>query len=109
MTTILQIETPRAVEGAAGGGEVAGVLRAGDKRHRLWWRVPGEWAGACTTWADPFVVGMVFLMMDAREEVRVEGVASPSLLENLERYMAIWRAWAPERYAVVPIRADREA
>src|SRR5947208_2982914 len=51
---------------------------------------------------------MLFLMMEAREEVRVEGVASRSLLENLERYGAIWRVWAPERYGVVRIRADKE-
>jgi len=101
----LKLNVPREGDGEI---EVSATLAAGGKEHRLWWRVPGEWAGAVTTWADPFVVGMVFLMMEAREEVRIEGAASPSLLENLERYMDIWRVWDPPRYAVVKIRADRE-
>ena len=39
----------------------------------------------------------------------VEGAVSPSLLSNLEHYMAIWEAWAPGRYGPVQIRAREEA
>ena len=63
---------------------------------------------ATTDWADPFVVGMIFPIMQAGEDVVVEGKVSPSLLANLELYMAIWARWAPERYKIVSIHASEE-
>src|ERR1035437_1718170 len=106
MTTVLQLDVPRAGDREI---EAGATLAAGGRTHRLWWRFPPEWKTARTAWADPFVVGMLFLMMEAGDEVRIEGSVSPSLLENLERYMAIWRAWDPKRYTLVRMRADHEA
>ncbi|MCY2930213.1 MAG: hypothetical protein NTV86_12095 [Planctomycetota bacterium] len=78
------------------------------RRCRLWWRLPAEWEHALTTWADPFVVGLLFPMMQWQTDVRVEGPVSPSLLANLERFMAVWRMWFPERYRPVHIAAAEE-
>lgn len=76
--------------------------------HRLWWRLPVSWREATTPWADPFVVAFVVAMMQWRRDVVVEGAVSPSLLANLEQYMAIWNAWMPDRYQPVEIRAGEE-
>jgi len=76
--------------------------------QRLWWRLPEAWVDAVTPWADPFVVAMLFPMMQGRRPVRVEGRVSPSLLRNLETFMAIWHAWVPDLYDPVSIRAAEE-
>jgi hypothetical protein len=102
----LSLEAPR-VEGAT--LVTAAVLEHPDGAcQRLRWRLPVEWRDALTPWADPFVIGLVFPMMSWQRDVMVEGVVSPSLLQNLEQYMAIWRAWRPERYQPVEIRAREE-
>jgi len=102
----LQLEPPR-TEGDV--LEVAATLKHPDGRcDRQWWGVPAAWADAVTTWADPFVVGLVFPMMAWGRDVRVEGRVSPSLLENLETFMAIWHVWRPDECQPVQIRADEE-
>jgi hypothetical protein len=88
---------------------LAGVLQHPDgPRQAFWWRLPTEWRQAVTLWADPFVVAFLFPMMQWRRDVMVEGAVSPSLLSNLEHYMAIWHAWMPGRYQPVDIRASEE-
>ena len=102
----LQMEPPR-TEGDV--LEVAASLKHPDGRcDRQWWRVPAAWADAVTTWADPFVVGLLFPMMAWRCDVRVEGCVSPSLLENIETFMAIWNVWRPDECQPVQIRAAEE-
>jgi hypothetical protein len=77
-------------------------------RHRLWWRLPAQWRDAVTPWADPFLVAFLFPIMSWRRDVTVEGAVSPSLLRNLEQFMAIWRAWVPDRYQPVEVHAREE-
>lgn len=78
------------------------------RRHRLWYRVPTEWAGSVTSAADPFVLAFTFPMMQWARPVRVEGCVSPSLLAKLEHFMATWSAWIPRAYRPVTIRAAEE-
>ncbi len=100
------VERPR-TEGA--DVVVGASLRHGDgPSHRLWWRIPSQWQEALTPWADPFVVGLLFPMMQGHTDVMVEGAVSPSLLANLEQFMAIWQAWRPDRYTPVEIHAREE-
>jgi hypothetical protein len=88
---------------------MAAVLEHPDgERLRLWWRLPVEWREAVTLRADPFVVAFVFPMMQWRRDVVVEGAVSPSLLLNLEQFVAIWGAWMPDRYGPVEIHAREE-
>jgi len=83
-------------------------------RHRLWWRLPAQWQDALTPWADPFLVALLIPMMQWRRDVFVPGRASPSLLANLERLMALVSVWgrdcygAPGPYQPVAIRAAQE-
>ncbi|HPK07384.1 MAG TPA: hypothetical protein PK773_06230, partial [Aminivibrio sp.] len=46
--------------------------------------------------------------MQAARPVLIRGVVSPSLLRNLEEFMAVWQAWRPDRYRQVEIIPDRE-
>ncbi|MBN2131217.1 MAG: hypothetical protein JW741_17080 [Sedimentisphaerales bacterium] len=89
--------------------EAAAVLAHPDgRRHRLWWRLPAEWREALTPWADPFIIASFFPIMRWRRDVIIDGAASPSLLANLEQYMALWRAWLPDQYQPVAIQAREE-
>ncbi len=88
---------------------LAARLKHPDGRSvRLWWELPAIWADAVTEWADPFVVGMLFPAMQWGRDVHVEGRVSPSLLANLETFMAVWHAWAPDMYQAVQIIAREE-
>ena len=81
----------------AGKLTVAACLEHPDHgRVRLWWQLPTEWSESVTTWVDPFVIGFVFPMMRWGTDVEVGGRVSPSLLENIERFMAVWHYWIPE-------------
>ena len=93
---------------ADGRVELAATLDLAGKRHRLWWRVPAGWRDALTTWADPFVIGLIFPMMSVGGEVEIVGRVSPSLLANLERLNQTWMLWAPDRYRTLRLRATDE-
>lgn len=91
--------------------EVAACFESGGapgRVQRLWWRLPAAWGEAVTPWADPFVVAFAFPMMEAGGEAVIDGCVSPSLLANLETFMAIWGAWFPDRYRPVALRAREE-
>jgi hypothetical protein len=93
----------------AGTRRLAAVLIQPDgSQDELWWEFPESWATALTPWADPWLVGMIFPMMQWGRAVHVEGRVSPSLLSNLELFMRIWSRWAPDKYRLVEISADAE-
>ena len=64
---------------ADGRIELAATLDLAGRSQRLWWRLPAEWRDALTTWADPFVIGFAFPIMQAGQDVEVVGPVSPSL------------------------------
>ncbi|MCC6887590.1 MAG: hypothetical protein IT536_03565 [Hyphomicrobiales bacterium] len=80
----------------------------GGWHDRLWWEVPDAFADHLTAWADPWVVGLIFPMMQGGAPVHIEGRVSPSLLANLELFMKIWECWEPGRYRPVSLSADSE-
>jgi hypothetical protein len=86
----------------------ARLHHADGSQDRLWWRVPEAWSDAATPWADPFVVGLLFPMMQRNAPVHIEGRVSPSLLANLELFMKIWEGWYPGKYRAVTLTADTE-
>lgn len=87
----------------------AHLLEADGTSQRLWWEVPDTFADAITPSADPWLVGLMFPIMQRQRPVHVEGCVSPSLLQNLEHFMTVWRAWSDGKYHVVTLSADREA
>jgi hypothetical protein len=88
--------------------ELSATLHLPGRPTRLWWRVPAAWRESLTTWADPFVIGLLFEMMAAGEDVEVDAAVSPSLLANLEPFMDIWSAWVPAKYRRVRIVSPHE-
>jgi hypothetical protein len=82
------------------------LVHADGSLDRLWWEVPHEWSEALTPWTDPWVVGLIFPIMQQRAPVHIEGRVSPSLLANLELFMRIWERWAPGRYHSVPLISE---
>lgn len=88
---------------------LAATLRhPGGSSDRLWWEVPETVAGDLTGWADPWLVGMIFPIMQGGAPVHVEGRVSPSLLANLELFMKIRENWQPGRYRPVSLSAESE-
>jgi hypothetical protein len=77
-------------------------------RTRLWYRLPAQYRDLLTSSCDPFVIATTFLSMSQGTEVLVHGQVSPSLLQNLEEFQAIWSSWRPQEYKMVKISADRE-
>jgi len=78
------------------------------KVARLWYRVEAERENELTRMADPFVLGILQIAMNAGENLLVHGAVSPSLLRNLEEFQRAWSVWKPEYYRVIGIRADDE-
>jgi hypothetical protein len=96
--------------------ERAGILRLGARlshpdgsSDRLWWELPQSYGESVTSWADPWVIGLLFPIMQGGAPVHIEGKVSPSLLANLELFMRIRAQWAPDKYRPVELSADSEA
>jgi len=81
---------------------------ASGETRDLWYRFSASLKDRCTSSADPFVTAAVIHAMRLGEPVMVEGTVSPSLLWNLDRYMAAWNQWKPDLYKRVEIRAREE-
>jgi hypothetical protein len=94
-------------EGA--GLRLGAVFEAPGARESVWFRFPAAVAGRVRPGADPFLLALLFPAMIAGLPVRVRGRVSPTLLRNVEEYMAIWGMWRPDRYRPVPVAADEEA
>ncbi len=84
------------------------LIQPDGSQDELWWEVPEAWSPALTPCADPWLVGMIFPIIQWGRAVHVEGRVSPSLLSNLELFMRIWACWAPDKYRSVEISADAE-
>jgi hypothetical protein len=80
----------------------------GAGRKVLWYSIPERQEAMLARNADPFVAGLIYLIMESGHDVQVHGEVSPSLLRNLEEFQAAWVAWVPG-LGCAAIRADREA
>jgi hypothetical protein len=78
----------------------------GDRRV-LSCEVPREYATSISPTCDPFVVGAIQILMGTGHDGHVHGQVSPSLLHNLEEYVAARPLWRP-RLSRVGVRADVE-
>ncbi len=47
---------------------------------------------------DSFLLASLFVAMRHARRVRVHGRVSPSLLQNVQSFMRMWKAWRPHRY-----------
>ena len=86
----------------------ARLLHLDGSSDRLWWELPQAYGESVTSWADPWVIGLLFPIMQGGVAVHIEGKVSPSLLANLELFMKIRARWAPDKYRPVALSADTE-
>lgn len=78
------------------------------ERNVLWYWVQAEHSTLLTKNCDPFVVATIFLAMSQGTDILVHGEVSPSLLQNLQEFQAVWSCWRPKQYRQVEITADIE-
>ncbi|MEN6384983.1 MAG: hypothetical protein ABFD79_07265 [Phycisphaerales bacterium] len=80
----------------------------GSKPFQLWFKIPAEHKNELTRSCDPFVIALIFHGMKNANTMIVHGQVSPSLLQNLEEFQAIWVNWDPVKYKKIEIKAMEE-
>jgi hypothetical protein len=78
------------------------------KPLQLWFKVPVQHKNELTKMSDPFVIASIFYGMKNSSTMIVHGQVSPSLLQNLEEFQAIWVNWDPIKYKKIEIKAMTE-
>lgn len=78
----------------------------GQKSDELWYRVPIELSDAVTGCGDVFVAALVMIAMRRPADLYFHGAVSPSLLDGLTDFQAVWNAWRPDEYEIVEVAAD---
>ncbi len=74
----------------------------------IFYKFPEVYQDYITDSSDPFVLATLFLAMNRCESMHIHGKVSPSLLQNLTEYQAIWSCWCPQQYHPIEITADEE-
>jgi len=85
---------------------ISAIIESPAGRQELWYRVPAKWEFGLTRQADPFAIATLFLAMKSGEEMSIHGTVSPSLLQNLEEFQAVWTSWLPQKYQTVSMTAE---
>ena len=85
----------------------ARLIEPDGETRALWWEGSEDHLRPSDR-MDPWLLGLLNPIMARRRGVHIEGVVSPSLLRNVEMFMAIWQAWRPAGYWTVEITADKE-
>jgi hypothetical protein len=78
------------------------------KPFQLWFKLPVKHKQELTNLCDPFVIASIFYGMKNSSTMMVHGQVSPSLLQNLEEFQAIWVNWDPVKYKKIEIKAETE-
>ncbi len=80
--------------------------RDGYADTEIWYQVPELLAGSVTDRCDPFLVAVLFHLMQAGSHVHVHGAVTGSLVRNLQRFMEVVTVWWPTECFPVEIEAD---
>ncbi|MGB3512077.1 MAG: hypothetical protein WBA93_23120 [Microcoleaceae cyanobacterium] len=79
-----------------------------NQRQTLWYRLPIKYQEYLTDSCDPFVIATIFLAMSRGHDLIIHGQVSPSLLDNLEEFQAVWSSWRSNIYRRISINANIE-
>ena len=80
-----------------------------DQDLRLWYDVPfDQWEYCSLDLMDSFVIAALLKAMEDKATLRVHGLVSASLLNNLEEYQRVFSIWFPEKYTEIEIVPDSE-
>ena len=80
--------------------------RAGFADTEIWYQVPEPLAELVTDRCDPFLVAVLFHLMQAQSQVHVHGAVTASLLDNLYHFVDVARCWWPWMCFPIEIEAD---
>jgi len=80
--------------------------RAGYADTEIWYQVPEPLAESVTDRCDPFLVAVLFHLMQAQSHVHVHGAVTGSLVKNLYQFMDVALFWWPTKCFPVEIEAD---
>src|SRR4051812_46527229 len=69
--------------------------------EELWFEFPLD--SQPSTDSDPFVLALLLLAMQKKEEIYVEGTLSRNLLKGIERYQQVFHSWYPDRFSQIKI------
>jgi hypothetical protein len=72
----------------------------------LWFRFPDTYRRLTTGRADAFAASLLLLAMVCREDMDVDGVLSPRLVEGMQEYQRLFNFWLPERFRRVSVRGS---
>ncbi len=73
----------------------------------MWFRFPEHFAAQVSARADSFVVALLLVAMQNREDIEVQGAVSARLLAGLNHYQSLFARWFPERFRVIQVRASQ--
>ena len=64
--------------------------------NKLWYRIPKDHEKYISTKSDSFLVAMLQLAKNAKEDIEVKGTLSPKLYKSIQEYQAIFNTWCPK-------------
>lgn len=54
--------------------------------------------------ADPFLMALIFELMETGGKIQIQGEVSFSLIKNLENFSRIWHHWFPKKYKEISLQ-----
>jgi len=67
----------------------------GKHRRNLWYSIPESYEECLSKNADPFIIAIIYLVMQSGSSCHIHGEVSPSLLYNLNDFQSAWTTWIP--------------
>ncbi|WP_136683074.1 hypothetical protein [Falsirhodobacter xinxiangensis] len=74
----------------------------------LWFDIESDHPVPELQLADPFACALLMICMRSGEPLQIEGDVSRRLLQNLDEFQAVYRAWMPRSWKQVDITARNE-
>lgn len=88
---------------------IARIERSSSKGSRvLWFDIESEHPVPDLDVADPFACALLMHCMRLGEPLHIEGDVSHRLLQNLDEFQAVFRAWMPRSWTRVDVTARNE-
>ena len=72
----------------------------------LWFRFPDSITAPDDHDADSYLIAALFVAMESKRKLIINGQITKTLLVNLTEMMYAWQSWLPNTYRVIEIEAD---
>ena len=102
----LNVCSPRIIDGTHRIS--AQLIKPSGVKLDRWFQVPEQYSEWMSQNSDPFLLSCIYLAMQERIDIRVNGApVSKLLLRNLREFQQIWKSWN-KNLTAIEIRADSE-